>query len=229
MQPASILACEERLTLTIAETLTTAVSVPLAMIQVRRQAAICKIPPAALRGALAIVMSFPPDVLGATGPATQRMLMLNQIRRAQFTVNAAERIARAVADARSRGQDVARAFYDAVQAEQRWYAQHLLASWSRADAAARVDSAAMQYGLLLGWNATEDDRTTAECRWADGRNFRADSMPLIGYPGMVHVHCRCWASRPHPGAPILPSAERRPVSGHPAQGRRVHASVPAIA
>jgi hypothetical protein len=46
---------------------------------------------------------------------------------------------------------------------------------------------------------------TPECRWANGRNYRADQMPVIGFPGAVHARCRCAASFPLPGAPLLPS------------------------
>jgi hypothetical protein len=80
-----------------------------------------------------------------------------------------------------------------------------MAIWSRMAAASRVDSASMLYGLLLGWNTVHDSHTTPECRHADRKNFWADRMPLIGYPGMTHPNCRCWPGPPVPGAAILPS------------------------
>lgn len=187
------------------------------------------LPVPALRAALAVAMAFPPERIGATGPATRTVMLMNLVRRAQFVVSATQRIAAAIRDAYSRGGDVLEAYYRAAEAERRYYAQHLLASWGRMDAAARVDSAAGQYGLLLGWNAEMDRRTSAECRHADGKNFLADAMPLIGYPGMVHPHCRCFPSRPFPGAPILPSAGRRLTDGNPAPDRRIHRPVPAVA
>jgi len=70
-------------------------------------------------------------------------------------------------------------------------------------AAAQVDTAVMDHGLLLGWHSVNDRRTSPECRAANRHNFRADDMPLIGFPGAVHPHCRCWPGAPFPGAPMV--------------------------
>lgn len=86
-----------------------------------------------------------------------------------------------------------------------------------------VDMAALQHGLLLGWYAHHDDRTTPECADADGKNFRADAMPLIGYPGTVHgSSCRCTPGAPFPGAPELPSASMAPTRSVRLQRRLGH-------
>lgn len=166
------------------------------------------IEPAALEGSLTAVMSFPPERLGASGPATMSVIRLNQVRRAQFVVAAARRLTADLRTARSRNTGIMQALQAGVSRERRYYGQHLQATWNRAGAAARTDSAASLYGDVLGWNAIMDKVTSPECRAANGKNFVAAWMPLIGYPGMVHPHCRCWPSRPHVGAGFLPSAVR---------------------
>ena len=98
----------------------------------------------------------------------------------------------------------------AVERELQNYTLHTEAEERRLRAAALVDAAAQLMSdrttdNLLGWRAVVDDRTTPECRAAHGCNFRADRMPLIGWPGAVHMRCRCSAGPPIPGAPLLPS------------------------
>lgn len=163
---------------------------------------------AALRGALTAAMSFPPEKLGAPGPATRTAIELNTMRRAQFVVAAARRIEQDCRLAVSHNENLAGVISLSIARERRYYGQHMMAVWNRADAAAKVDSAASLYGLLLGWNTVLDARTSRECRAADGKNFYADRMPAIGYPGSVHPHCRCYPGRPHEGAKMLPSARR---------------------
>jgi len=102
-------------------------------------------------------------------------------------------------------------FEDAKKLEARYFEMQIRAEERRMRAAAGQDMAAMlnddrKPEGLLGWRAVLDDRTTAECRDAHGKNFRADKMPAIGWPGSVHVHCRCSAGPAIPGAPLLPSA-----------------------
>jgi hypothetical protein len=162
------------------------------------------VPAPALRTALHVVMSFPPDQLGAMGPATMQVMRMNQIRRAQFVVASARRVTRALADGRARNVKMSDTLSRVLTSERRYYGQQLQAGWSRMSAASRTDSAASLYGTVLGWAARMDSHTSAECRAADGRNYRADTMPLIGYPGMVHPHCRCFPARPFRSAKMLP-------------------------
>lgn len=159
----------------------------------------------ALRAALGIVMSMPSEAIGIIGPATRQVARLNLLRRAQFAVSALNRIAADVRQARSRGQPVAQALAESVARERRYFGMHREAIWNRDKAAAQVDSSALSYGMLLGWHTVLDKHTSAECRAANGRNFYADAMPLIGFPGGVHPHCRCYPGRPWPGGGILPS------------------------
>jgi hypothetical protein len=167
------------------------------------------LPDKALEAALDVVMGFPPEQAGASGPATLIVSRLNLIRRAQFVLASARRLTGDMAAARSNGVSMIQALQAGISRERRFYGQHLQAGWNRAKAASQVDSAASTYGLLLGWNARLDKVTSAECRAANGKNFLASSMPLIGFPGMVHPHCRCYPGKARPGAAMLPSAGRR--------------------
>lgn len=83
----------------------------------------------------------------------------------------------------------------ALQAERRYFAQHLEAVKKRRAAAAAVDKARAQFGDELGWHARLDNRTSPECREANGRNFSASRIPPIGWPGSVHPDCRCKPGR----------------------------------
>jgi hypothetical protein len=152
---------------------------------------------------LTIVMAMPPERLGVSGAATMQTSRQNLMRRAQYTVNAARRIGQARKDAISHGTPVMEAVTRAILAERRYYGMHLQANWNRMGAAAKVDQ---QGSVLVGWNTVHDTRTSAECKAADGANFRADAMPLIGWPGAVHPHCRCYPGPARPGARMLPSA-----------------------
>ena len=165
----------------------------------------------ALQSAVQVVMSMPPEVTGIAGPATAQVAYLNQIRRGQMVLSIGRRITADVCKARSEGGSIGKALLDDVSRETRYFGQHHDAMWSRAKAAMAVDMAALEYGLLLGWYTHLDDRTTPECAAANGKNFRADVMPLIGYPGTVHgSSCRCRPGAPFTGAPTLPSAGRIP-------------------
>ena len=159
---------------------------------------------AALNAALLVVMDRPPDRSGFYGPATGHIARLNLLRRAQFLVASARRLAGDLARVAS-GEQGARDFLAAISRERRYYGQHQEALWTRMQAAAKVDTAVMDHGLLLGWYTTRDSRTSAECRAADRHNFRADDPPGIGYPGAVHPHCRCLPGAPIPGAPLVGS------------------------
>jgi hypothetical protein len=194
------------LALAAAGVLAGAITVAGALALLRAEFTAAGISSSALATALRVVMDMPPERMGAHGPATMAVIRMNLLRRAQFLVTSARRLTADVRSARSRNESVLEALRRGMARERRYYALHLEAGWNRLNAAARTDAAADQYGLLLGWNAMMDARTSMECRLADGKNFRADQMPLIGYPGMVHLHCRCYPGRPHAGAAMLPSA-----------------------
>jgi hypothetical protein len=147
--------------------------------------------------AYSLVTRPPPFV---PGPATRRMTELVPYYRAWYIVNAARRL-----------EKEPEGLTDAVKArEVRYYRWHLYAMDNRLATAEQVDEAAQTVGtpmrsgrVMLGWKATMDGRTTNECRAANGRNFYADRPPRIGYPGMVHPHCRCRPVAPFPGAPLV--------------------------
>lgn len=88
----------------------------------------------------------------------------------------------------------------AVRRERAYWAAHERARRARMTAALAVADAANLYGPVLGWYTHQDDRTTPECRAADGSNFRAELPPVVGWPGTLHGgSCRCEAGPPHPG------------------------------
>jgi SPP1 gp7 family putative phage head morphogenesis protein len=102
----------------------------------------------------------------------------------------------------------------ALVAEERYFEQHLEAEDNRLRVAQLVDLTAevMQHRMtpltegLLGWRSVMDSRTTKECAFCNGKNFRADQMPMWGYPGSTHPRCRCSIVPAIPGAPLIPSA-----------------------
>jgi len=119
-------------------------------------------------------------------------------RRATYLINASRRLAPAVASG-----DVDR-IYRAQATEARYLEAHLQAEDRRGAATLRVAETVAPFGvdkngeLLLGWKATLDSKTSADCRWANGRNFNALQPPPIGYPGTVHLWCRCRPVPPYP-------------------------------
>lgn len=141
-------------------------------------------------------------------PALASALAGEDTYRAAYLLAAATRVQRAV-DRRPAGQSQAEALRQAAQRERQFYRQHLDAQARRRQVAAQVDVAALRHGVpfidgatgvatkLVGWHARLDDKTSPECRAADGANFPANRPPQIGWPGAVHPHCRC-----RPGAPF---------------------------
>lgn len=168
-----------------------------------------KIDRRAMYGALDVVMGMPPEQTGVTGSATLNARRTNLIRRAQFALAAARRLTSDVFEARARGEAIRTALAAGMARERRYFGQHREAIWNREKAAAQVDMMALTWGDLLGWNTVRDRRTSPECLAAHGANFHASATPLIGYPGSVHPHCRCYPGPPRIGARMLPSA--RPV------------------
>lgn len=126
----------------------------------------------------------------------EQLTSQNAFRRAAYLINAIRRLAPAVASG-----DVDR-IVRAERAEDRYFAAFLEAERRRGVAASAVALVASQYGidvngeLLLGWLAILDNKTSADCRWAHRRNFNALVAPRIGYPGTVHLECRCRPRRP---------------------------------
>src|SRR5438105_11350300 len=159
-----------------------------------------------------LVLAWSDPTTEPHGAAGARMQRLNIQRRAQYLLAAARRITRQLGPDRSR-----EAVVKALQAERRYWQQHVYAGQKREQAAATADSVAAQDGVqqptdtrgkvgtVLGWMARMDDRTTAECRAAHGKNWIVERPPRIGLPGTVHVHCRC--------LPVPPYRTRQLVGG----------------
>lgn len=153
------------------------------------------IPVEALLPVVVIGLSKPmkysgPVVRNATvnAPATENYSNLEYTYRAQYILAASRRVA-AASRMGKREQ--------ALQAEQRYFNQHLQATENRHRAATQVDKERIRHGDTLGWYAKMDSITSAECKAANGRNFQASKIPPIGYPGAVHPHCRCRAGKAH--------------------------------
>ncbi|MGW1676024.1 phage minor head protein [Saccharopolyspora sp. NPDC002376] len=162
-----------------------------------------------------LVLEQASDSTVPLGAASRQMQRTNLLRRAQFLLAAARRVTRQIGTGRSR-----EALVEALRREQRFWRQHRQASVKRTQAAAVADSAADQHGVptktgtVLGWSSQMDDRTTAECRAAHGKNWIVERPPRIGIPGTVHVHCRCrpvapWPTKQLVGGGQLPETPRR--------------------
>jgi hypothetical protein len=160
----------------------------------------------ALGAVLNVVLTHPPPVTGVIGAASAQTSRVNLARRAQYVIAAAKRVMGAARDARAKGEPVGAAIRAQLAKERRYYEQHQAAMWNRAAAAGKTDMAALEHGNLLGWNTVIDERTSADCRAADGWNYYASSMPDIGFPGSVHERCRCFPSAPHPRGRVLPGS-----------------------
>lgn len=150
------------------------------------------------------------------GVIQQQQIRVNLIRRAQYLINAGRRLQREIDAQQSLPGNsklsAARAMADVLRQEQRFYQLHLNASYGRELAASQVDFAAARYGDRLGWYATMDSRTSADCAQANGKNFSVHKAPALGWPGMVHPTCvpgdtKIW------GSSIL-GATRRWYEGH---------------
>jgi len=132
--------------------------------------------------------------------------------RAMYLIAAADRLLEAL-DVPFGTTRAAQTVESAQRAEERYFELHMAAEERRMRAAALQDMAARLNGdrekaeaaTLLNWRAVMDARTTFECAQANGMNFRADRMPVIGWPGAVHNRCRCSAGPAVPGAPLMAS------------------------
>lgn len=130
------------------------------------------------------------------GAAVQATLRTESFYRAAYLVNAAVRLQNAA--------NATGSLQQAMLLERRYHQLHLQAQANRRAVAERVDRVGR--AGLAGWRSVMDARTSPECAAADGRNFDVAHPPVIGYPGTVHLHCRCKAVAPFPGAPSVDAA-----------------------
>jgi hypothetical protein len=187
-----------------------AVSIAGTVAALKVRFALSKAAVTALSAVLVQVTAHPPPVTGVIGAASAQTSRMNAARRAQYVIAAAKRVMGAARDARSKGTPVTGAVRAQLAQERRYYQMHQQAMWDRATAAGKIDMEAATHGLLLGWYAVRDKRTTAECLRADGCNFYADNPPDIGLPGIgPHVGCRCFPGPAHPGGRLLPGSGPR--------------------
>lgn len=164
-----------------------------------------------LRAALQQVERFPQPKLAGVGIAQRNMVVTNTVRRAAYVVAATRRIAEEMTEAKVHGESEESGLSEAVSKENVYFLQHVNADAERIASATSIDSVAARYGDIIGWYANDDERVTAECRAANGKNFRVSDPPSIGYPGATHVECRCYPGPPHANAELL-SASSAPVA-----------------
>lgn len=131
----------------------------------------------------------------ATGPAERQQRAEERQRQALYYLNSARRVAQSFEGGKTLGE--------AFEAERTHLDSHLDARKKRLAVARSIDALSDVHGPILGWHAELDERTTPDCRDANGSNFRASRMPALGYPGGVHLHCRCVARGPFPGGRML--------------------------
>jgi hypothetical protein len=160
----------------------------------------------ALKAALSEVERFPMQRMASVGLAQRNMISTNATRRAAYVISATRRIADQMTEAQSNGGSLEEAISEAISLENTYFRQHIQADAARMTAANSIDMLATEYGDVLGWYSSKDSRTTPECLAANGKNFRASEPPVIGYPGSVHVSCRCHPGPPHRDAEMLSSS-----------------------
>lgn len=138
---------------------------------------------------------LPRDATPATRVLHQQAVQ-NAFRRAAYIVNAARRMAPAIASGD------ATQLATAQQREQQFQKAHEEME-RRRNAAGRAVAEAVdgmtpneKGEILLGWRSRRNARTCLTCRKAHGRNFNALVRPKIGYPGEVHLWCECTARKP---------------------------------
>lgn len=158
---------------------------------------------AVLLRVLQVVSRWPEPKLEGIGAAQREVIRINNVRRAAFIVAASQRAMAEVRALMGRGMSETEALARVQQSETRYFLQHVQASTNRVQAATKIDALAERYGEVLGWYAVNDKATTAECRYANGKNFSALYPPKIGWPGVVHVNCRCLPGPPHRRARML--------------------------
>lgn len=148
------------------------------------------VPVPSLLPILILAMSRPVNFGIATLPsatASSESSRLEATYRAHYVYAASRRLAGLTGEKRQK----------ALQAERRYFNQHMEASANRKESASAVDKASQRYGNELGWYAKMDSITSAECRAAHGKNFSVTRIPAIGWPGSVHPNCRCRAGKKH--------------------------------
>lgn len=176
-----------------------------------------------------------------SGPhvAQQAMSRHNLMRRASYLILAGQRVSRAWTN----GPRTTRAerMRQALRQEKVYLGQHLEAHKRRVRSGAAVAQEAARVARsdvsgvfeappgLLGWYAVLDDRTSRDCRLANGRNFDPKRVPRIGFPGSVHPACRCRPGPPHPTRLRVEDVRGdvvRTIFGRRAAKREIAASTP---
>jgi hypothetical protein len=106
-----------------------------------------------------------------------------------FLISSARRITEAMTKGKTADE--------AGKVEQSYDKMHTKANQVRTQSLQQTEKVMLRNGPLVGWYAHYDSKTSPACRLANGHNFDAMQGTVIGYPGSVHPHCRCYAGPPH--------------------------------
>jgi len=158
----------------------------------------------AVASVLQAVDKFPMPTAEGIGSAQREVLRMNTLRRASYIYTAIQRVEKELANASAHGVPNDEAVTTVNALEERYFRAHVQAAAQRILAANKVDGLQWKYGDVLGWYAVKDAKTSKDCLAADGKNFSAHVPPVIGWPGVVHMNCRCYPGKPHKRAEMLP-------------------------
>ena len=146
------------------------------------------IPPQAIAAVVGLVGEVSFDLDGTPTSARGAMARASAVKTATYLLAATRRLAAG----------------GPIEAERKFWRLHRGAARARRRAAEAVDRAAAQFGPVLGWHSTLDDRTTADCRWLHGKNFHIARPPDGEYPGARHGgNCRCRVRGPWPRGRVV--------------------------
>ncbi len=120
----------------------------------------------------------------------------NLMHRAHYAINASKRVAKDVIA----GEGVEKA----ISKEKRHFVAHRDAERRRIAAAKMIEAAAQLHGPVLGWRHGHPKEPRPNHLAADGKNFRADSIPTStgALPGVL-PNCTCVPTAPFPNAELL--------------------------
>jgi hypothetical protein len=191
---------EEEVAAAIAALLVGAVPLPAGISLVGAVSALLGVLPGAPDGptrdaAARLVAQDRTGALGGTG-ALRRAYVDNLLHSAYYAINASRRLGVAVAG----GEDLRAA----LSREGRYLVQHREANRRREAAARMVEAAVELHGPVLGWKHGDPKEPRPTHEAADGRNFRADRVPVStgALPGVL-PGCTCTVTASFPGAETL--------------------------
>lgn len=162
--------------------------------------------PVGIRGQIASdAASFIPDSLPRprrASPSLTNTYLENILFRAHYAIRALQRLSTAVMQRTD--EDMRARLKKALMREEWYFARHREASRRRIAAAKAVDAAAELYGPLLGWRHGDPQEPRLTHLAADGKNFRAGTVPAStgALPGAL-PGCTCSVVPPFKNARMV--------------------------